>query len=165
VSEVLFLMLRLMGRWRYLEAGAVPQKLGWRELVEAFARLGPFGEGWQAVTVIFINAVGSATVLFGFGVMHMQIMLDETDDVNATVDYPYRRAWTLWWTLAYAVTVAGFVWAAFIDPSRLADLDAVTGWAVEFSAWRVLLLALAMPIIGVAFAVYGNVCCEGDWIL
>ena len=110
--------------------------------------------------------VGSALFMFGLLVVHMQMMVDP-DNPNDThsVSLAYRDSWTVGWTSVYCYVILSLILAALVDPSRLGELDVITSWTIEFAAWRTVLLGLVMPVIGTGFAIYANVCCEGDWVL
>lgn len=165
VSETLFIMYRIIGRCQQL---INPQPdTGVRECLASFVRLTPFGAGWQAVFVVTVDVLTSATFLFGYLVIHMQMMIDANDSNLHIVREDQRALWTLLWTCIYAVVTFGLVWAAVVDPSRIGEmlgqLEIVDRWSLELQAWRVVFLGLIMPTVGVAFVVYVNVCCEGPF--
>jgi hypothetical protein len=95
------------------------------------------------------------------------MMLETDNERIKIVDEDLRNVWTQMWTVVYLFVTFGLIWASFLDPSRLGDrvgdIATVSTWAVEFEAWRVLILCLIMPIIGFAFGLYANLCCEGKW--
>ena len=115
-----------------------------------------------------LNVLSSVLFMFGLLIVHLQMMVNPDDPTDVhTVAHEYRDTWTFGWTIVYCYIVLSMCLAALMDPSRLGQLAirAVKGWSVELAAWRVMLLGLVMPVIGIGFAIYANVCCEGDWIL
>lgn len=165
VSEVLFILYRVIGRCQQFTN---PQlDTGLRECLASFIRRTPFGAGWQAVFVVTVNVLTSVAFLFGYLVIHMQMMIDTDNASLHIVNQDQRALWTLLWTCIYVVVTFGLVWAALVDPSRMGEmlgqLKIVDQWSLEFQAWRVVFLGLVMPIVGFAFAIYVNVCCEGPF--
>lgn len=165
VSEILFIMYRIVGRCQQF----INPKLdtGLRDCLISLVRRTPFGAGWQAFFVVIIDACTSVAFLFGYLVIHAQMMIDTDNEEMRIVNEDQRELWTLIWTSIYIVVTVGLVWAALVDPSRigemLGELKIVNQWSLEFQAWRVVLLGLIMPIVGFAFAMYVNVCCEGPF--
>lgn len=163
VSELLFIVIRIVDRWAFV--GKPNEVEGTIITADIFIRRSTFKSYQQATFVIAANTVGSIIFLFGLLTMHMQMMLSASnpDPQVHTVGVEWRETWTHMWTVAYSFVAVGLSTAALMDPSRVGELDSVTGWGLEFLAWRVLLLVMVAPIICPAFAVYVNVCCEGDW--
>jgi hypothetical protein len=162
LSEVLFILYRIAGRCQQI---VNPLETGVAEVIASFARRTPFGTAWQAVLVVTVDMTASLLFLLGYLVIHAQMMIDTGNEAMRIVNEDQRERWTLLWTCVYIVVTLGLVWAALVDPSRigevLGELKIVDQWSLEFQAWRVVFLGLAMPIIGFAFAIYVNVCCEG----
>lgn len=162
LSEVLFILYRISGRCQQI---INPLETGVAEVIASFARRTPFGDAWQAVFVVTVDMATSLLFLLGYLVIHVQMMIDTRNETMRIVNEEQRELWTLLWTCVYIVVTFGLVWAALVDPSRLGEmlgeLKTVDQWSLEFQAWRVVFLGLAMPIVGFAFAIYVNVCCAG----
>lgn len=165
-SELLLIAMNIMGRCQQVTNSKF-KETGARECLASMVRRVPFGAGWQAVLVTVVNAATSVAFMLGLLVVHMQMMLETDNEHIKIVDEDLRNVWTQMWTVVYLFVTFGLIWAAFLDPSRLGDrvgdIATVSTWAVEFEAWRVLTLCLIMPVIGFAFGLYANLCCEGKW--
>ena len=165
LAEILFVYIRLLGRWSEVGKPGRYDNVGLQEWVESIlVRRRKFGARWQAFTVVVVQLFGSFLTTWGLMVMMMQMMLDQEDDVRATVRRQDRQSWTYMWTAIFATVVAFQVAAASLDPTRVGELDSRSA-AVDLTAARVVLMILVVPLVAPAFCVYANVCCEGDWQL
>lgn len=158
-TELLFIASRVLGRcWQFKEPRHDTAQIA--ECLQSLFRRTPFGQSWVAVSVTILNVVFSILFLFGFLVIHVQMLVDQNlDEELSFVQIEYRRTWTTLWTLAYAFVIFALAWSASLDPSRFGDLREVNALVVEMDAWRILLLVVCMPITGVGFAMYCSVCC------
>lgn len=164
LAEFLLVYIRLLGRWSEVGKPGRYDSTGFQECVEAIASKRKFGAQWQATSVVVVQLVGSALMVWGMLVMMMQMMLDEHDDARATWRWEDRREWTHMWTAIFSVVVAFQIAAAIMDPTRIGELD-TKNFSVELTATRVVLMIIVAPLVAPAFCVYANVCCDGDWIL
>ena len=166
VSELLFVVIRVVGRVDFVDKPGRYEATGINEWFGTLVTLESFGAQWQFVTVTTLNVIGSVLFLYGLLIIHMQMMLDPYQpEALHTVVAAYRDTWTVLWTVAYALVMLGLTTAALVDPSRLGEREKINSWSIELSAWRVILLGLVMPVLSTGFAIYANVCCEGDWVL
>ena len=165
LAEILFIIVRLLGRWQYVDKPGKYEGTGFDEWVEAFVSRREFGATWQAVSVIGIQVSGSVLSLWGILVIMMQMMIDPHDtDVVHTWEFERRDEWTWLCTGIFIAVLVFLIAPATMDPTRVGELNP-RGWAVLLTAWRVILICIGGPILGAAFAVYANVCCDGDWVL
>ena len=168
LSEFIFIVIRIVGNaggFGSEKSDAEPMEIDLVNMVlQPFV---PAKNPLASVFVAFLHAFTSGFVLFGLLVVHMQMMLDADNPSHVqSVPYEHRYAWTAGWTAGYLFIVLSFGLAALLDPNRLGKLDpAIADWLIELVAWRVVLLGMFMPVIGIGFATYANVCCPGDWIL
>jgi len=166
ITELIFIVIRIVGRIDYVGKPGRYEATGINEWFGTLVTLESFGAQWQFVTVTTLNVIGSVLFLYGLLIVHMQMMLDPYNpDAVHTVFPAYRDTWTVLWTVAYSFVQLGLITAALVDPSRLGEREKLHSWSIELSAWRVILLGLVMPVIASGFAIYANVCCEGDWVL
>lgn len=164
-SELLLIIIRVVGRWQYVNREGKYEGTSFDEWVEAFVSRRQFGATWQAISVIGIQIVGSILSLWGVMIIMMQMMLDPHDtDAKHTWELEERDVWTYLWTGIFSAVLVSTIAPTAMDPTRLGELNP-RSWVLVCTAWRVVLLCLWGPILGVAFAVYANVCCDGDWIL
>ena len=165
LGELTFIYIRLLGRWSEVGKPGRYDNVGLQEWFESLViRRRKFGARWQAFTIVTIQLMGSFLTLWGIMVMMMQMMLDQEDDVRATVRREDRGWWTHLWTSIFAAVAAFQVAAASLDPTRVGELDS-RSCAVDLTATRVVVMILVIPLLAPAFCVYANVCCEGDWQL
>jgi len=165
LSEILFIIVRLLGRWQYVDQPGKYEGTGFDEWVEAFVSRRQFGATWQALSVIFIQLAGSVLSLWGILILMMQMMIDpRASNAQHTSAFERRDEWTWMCTIIFIAVLFFLISPAAMDPTRVGELNP-RGWAVLLTAWRVILLCIGGPILGAAFAVYANVCCDGDWVL
>ena len=131
MSELLFIVIRIVGRMRYLDTNTQYKSTGSNELAESFVNLIPFNAQWQFLTVTCINVLSSALFMFGLLITHMQMMVnpDDPSDVHS-VALEYRDTWTVGWTSVYCYVV--------LSPSLLVFLRAVP-WQLLYKfpmRWR-----------------------------
>jgi len=165
LSELLFIAIRIQGRFLFITNPETYQEHSPSDLIEAFGNRVPFRNWCHAVTVIIGHNLGSVVFMWGLMITQMQMLLDPSDSHLASAPIGYRYGWRLGWTVVYLLINFGLFYSAILDPSRMGELESVTSWSVEFIAWRVILLVMVGPVLGISFAVYANVCCEGDWVL
>lgn len=162
-SEVLFIVARILGRCYQFDESR-HYSSGLHECLQSLIRRTPFGAGWIAVWVTAANVLFSVFFMFGFLVIHCQMMTEPDFDKGLSfVPYAYQETWRAMWTLAYVFIVFSLTWCVLLDPSRFGDLRTVNWLVVECDAWRVILTGIVMPILGFGFAMYANVCCSGNF--
>jgi hypothetical protein len=165
IAELLFIYIRLLGRWSEVGKPGLYDTTGLQEFFESIAtRSTKFGTRWQAFTVAGLQIAGSIIIVWGMMVMMMQMMLDQEDDVRATWRREDRKEWTYMWTAIFSTVVAFQILTAMLDPTRIGELDS-RSCAVDLTAARTVFMIIVAPLVAPAFCVYANVCCEGDWQL
>lgn len=160
--ELMLVLTRLLARWsftgsawdrRHLNGRGGRINAMWKMIMKRDA----FGNCGQAFVVCTLQLAASAFSLIGALAIVSRLLLHRAES---------QRDMAAIWTVIFVFVVFSLVIAGVTDTVRVKEIDAQGGWrwALEFQAWRLVLLVFVLPIVSIAYIIYVHVCCSGDWL-